>query len=215
MKELIRKIAHGIGFEIHKYNGLKPMSNYVNNNLKGELVGVEIGTHIGLNAEQMLKKMNLKKLYIIDPYTDKDWKDGTCMEIVYGNISKILEEMQKRLEVYFEQGKCLHLKTSSSNAASEIPNELDFVYVDGNHDYEHTLQDLRVYYSKLKQGGVLGGHDFNSPQFTEVTNAVIDFAKEKDLQLYSHIQDFWFIKGRPRQSNDLGYKEREGEFDLI
>ena len=41
-----------------------------------------------------------------------------------------------------------------------IPNDLDFVYIDGNHDYDYVKKDLELYYPKLKGGGVLGGDNF-------------------------------------------------------
>lgn len=49
-------------------------------------------------------------------------------------------------------------------------NTLDYVYIDGNHDYDHVTHDLNVWWPKLKQGGLLAGHDYlivdwqNSPK---------------------------------------------------
>ena len=47
----------------------------------------------------------------------------------------------------------------SEDAVDDIPEKLDFVYIDGNHAYEYVKKDIGLYYPKLKKGGVIGGHD--------------------------------------------------------
>lgn len=37
---------------------------------------------------------------------------------------------------------------------------LDFVFIDGDHSYEGVTRDLAAWYPKIKQGGVLAGHDY-------------------------------------------------------
>ena len=39
-------------------------------------------------------------------------------------------------------------------------NSIDFVYVDARHDYKGVLEDLRLYWPKVRQGGILAGHDY-------------------------------------------------------
>ncbi|KAH3766052.1 WD repeat domain 60 [Pelomyxa schiedti] len=53
------------------------------------------------------------------------------------------------------------LRLTSEQAAKLIPDDsLSFVYIDARHDYSSVLQDLSLWYPKLKRGGVLAGHDF-------------------------------------------------------
>lgn len=40
-------------------------------------------------------------------------------------------------------------------------DSLDWVYIDGNHEYEHVIADLEVFYRKLKSGGILAGDDYD------------------------------------------------------
>ena len=40
---------------------------------------------------------------------------------------------------------------------------LDFVFIDGGHDFEHVLNDSRKAYDVLAPGGWLVWHDFDSP----------------------------------------------------
>lgn len=39
-------------------------------------------------------------------------------------------------------------------------NSLDFVYIDGNHDYQFVLDDITGWTKKVKMGGAVAGHDY-------------------------------------------------------
>ena len=45
---------------------------------------------------------------------------------------------------------------------------LDFVFIDANHSYEACLEDIRLWFPKVKPNGVIAGHDY--------TNAVRSYA---------------------------------------
>jgi len=50
---------------------------------------------------------------------------------------------------------------TSASASAAIPNRsLDFVFIDANHSYEYVLQDIKLWLPKVKDGGVIAGHDF-------------------------------------------------------
>merc|ERR1712216_671649 len=53
------------------------------------------------------------------------------------------------------------LKLRSREAVSLFQDrELRFVYVDARHDYCAVLEDLRLYWPKVKPGGVMAGDDY-------------------------------------------------------
>jgi hypothetical protein len=187
--------------DVYKYAGVRQMCDYVRRHMKGELVGVEIGVHQGINARDMLKRMNLKMLYLVDPYElYKGYDDGINLINMFGTFDKMEKAMQKRLKPY--KNKYVHIKKMSENAVNDVPSNLDFVYVDGNHDYKHTLQDIELYYDKLKENGVIGGHDFDNLYLPEVRNAVIDFVQKKKLQLNLNGCDWWVVKKAGRIKNE-------------
>ncbi|VVB82170.1 Methyltransferase domain protein [uncultured archaeon] len=203
IKEIIKRISRkNKKINVPVNDELRPMALFVNKYLNGEIIGVEIGSELGRNAEQMLRGMNLKKLYLIDPYEiyENYNEEGKWLVEHYGEFFSIEKEMKERLAKY--KDKYLHIKKKSSDATEDVPNNLDFVYIDGNHSYEYVLQDIELYYKKIKNGGIIGGHDFNTPYTPEVTNAVIDFVKKNNLQLFSYGKDWWIIKGEKRRNNN-------------
>jgi predicted O-methyltransferase YrrM len=51
----------------------------------------------------------------------------------------------------------------SDSAHTKIPNEsVDLLYIDGDHETESAVKDIRNYVPKVRPGGVIAGHDINS-----------------------------------------------------
>ena len=130
---------------------------------KKDLVGAEIGVAEGHNAEQILRNLDIKKLYLVDAYR---W---------YGDYkhkaAKREGKAQKRLTKW--QSKLKWMRMFSEEAAKHIKKgELDFVYIDANHEYPYVIKDLEYWYPKVKKGGIIAGHDY---QLEGVRDAVNEF----------------------------------------
>jgi hypothetical protein len=151
---------------------IRPMTLVVKSLGRDNLIGVEIGLENGFNAGTMLKTLPLKKLYSID--------------------IGVKESARKRLSKYKE--KIELIENTSEKAAKDIPDDLDFVYVDGSHQYEFVKRDIELYFPKVKNGGVFGGHDFDGSHI-DVCRAVFEFAQKNNYQLHGKHKDWWFIKG--------------------
>ena len=48
---------------------------------------------------------------------------------------------------------------SSNDASKVVPNELDFLFIDGSHTFESARSDYKSWVKKLRLGGVLAIHD--------------------------------------------------------
>jgi predicted O-methyltransferase YrrM len=162
---------------------------------RSNLIGVEIGVAGGEHALSMLENLNIKKLYLVDPYDLYDtYTEG---KEIYGISQSTLKESEKsareKLKKYERQ--IVWIKKQSNKAILDINDNLDFVYIDGNHAYDFVLEDLRKYYSLIRPGGVLGGHDYYNG-FTKshsgVIAAVQEFASTANLDLTVEMPDFWF-----------------------
>lgn len=57
-------------------------------------------------------------------------------------------------------------------------NSLDFVFIDAGHDYESVTKDLKSWYPKIKNKGIIAGHDYHYD--CGVYPAVNDFFKDKN-----------------------------------
>lgn len=179
----------------------RPAIEYIKWESKGkELTGAEIGVKEGRNAETMLKLLNIKKLYLIDPYeeyTDENFEEGETEEIngdktdlqkkFYSkklhHTDKFMEDIMKNTISKFEKykDKVIFVRKKSEDAVNNIDDDLDFIYIDGNHTYEYVLKDLNNYYKKIKEGGILCGHDFCYPNMG-VVKAILDFVIKNNLK---------------------------------
>jgi hypothetical protein len=118
-------------------------------------VCVEIGTHTGEFSEQILNTFPSSILYCIDPYCSYNEYDDTLNTLTGDTIYIKTMERLKRL---FEDR--IHvIREFSSKAISQIPDQIDFLYIDGNHSYQFVKQDLELYYPKLKSTGYILGDD--------------------------------------------------------
>ena len=158
--------------------------NFIKENLNGELVGVEIGVLRGENAEDILQNLQIKKLYLVDPYEEDHIHRGMSLKQAEDIADKKLSKYGDKIHI---------IKLKASDAVHLIPDNLDFIYIDGSHRYEYVKQDIENYYPKLKVGGILSGHDYNARE-PGVNKAVNEFAKEKGLKLYVKPYDWWVIK---------------------
>ena len=116
------------------------------------LMGVEIGVAEGIHAESILKTLNIQKLYLIDPYK-------SFLHYSTKQVMQLFLNATRRLNPY--RNKIVWIKKRSEEAVDDVPNGLDFVYIDGNHDFEYVKKDIELYYPKIRDEGVLGGHDFS------------------------------------------------------
>lgn len=108
-------------------------------------VGVEIGVDHADTTIYLLKECSsLSHLYAVDPYFKRDFR----YEVVKGQLDSY--------------PNCTLIRKTSYEAACEIPDDLDFVFIDGDHSYLAVLSDLNDYVPKIKSGGLLMGHDWTS-----------------------------------------------------
>ena len=142
--------------------------------LRENLVGCEIGVLKGVNANFILGSLSIKKLYLVDPYYEKE---------NYEIAKKVLKDSEDKLE---------WLIGTTEEKANEIPDDsLDFCYIDGNHEYEFVKKDIELCYPKVKVGAILGGHDFCRGH-EPVVEAVLERFNRNDLFVSN--RDWWIIK---------------------
>jgi len=172
-----------------------------------DLVGVEIGSYEGLNALSILMYLDVKKIYLIDPYlgpyihTKDDFYDPGYIKYI----------AHTRLEEF--KDKIVWLEMKSDESSKFVTDKLDFIYIDGNHKYNAVMKDLFDFYPKMKKGAIMGGHDFELGEYDKekrsdtvgngVREAVMDFFYDiykNDAVIKYHIDpadsrsyDWWVV----------------------
>jgi hypothetical protein len=73
---------------------------------------------------------------------------------------------------------------ASSEVASKmfVDKSLDFVYIDANHAYDYVVQDIKLWYPKIKEKGYLLGHDYIDMNWYEDPNFL---ENKKDKHIWS------------------------------
>jgi predicted O-methyltransferase YrrM len=84
----------------------------------------------------------------------------------------------------------------SQEAVEHFADEsLDFVYIDANHGFEAVQADMRLWFPKIRPGGVLAGHDFLDGKLPEgnfgVHSAVREFERQMNLQAMATEEPRW------------------------
>jgi hypothetical protein len=191
IKNKIISAIHKRGYEIKKILP-RPSILFIKNKEGGKpLIGAEIGIFEGDNAKSILRILPIKKIYLIDPYEKyEDYKGDMACNFLDSAEQKAKNKLVKHKE------KIIWIKKRSVEALKEIPNDLDFVYIDGNHLYKFVKEDMDNYYKKLKVGGVLAGHDIgNGVELNEgVILAFVEFVNKNHLKPYILYPDWWVVK---------------------
>ncbi len=185
---LAYKIYNFVKYDVHR-----PMLNFVAEKYEYPLKIVEIGVFFGTNACRMFKKLDVKKMFLIDPY--KKYQDYEKEKNV---LLKLALPSSFKTALFVLNGyanRVVPLQMKSEDAVDFIPDDLDMVYIDGNHEYEYVKKDINIYYEKVKSGGIIGGHDIKGNSNEDnVHRAVFEFADKKNLFVHVEAPDWWIIK---------------------
>ena len=115
---------------------------------------VEIGVDKGEFSLHLLSKSNLDKLYCIDSWLDNFGSDYKP-DFYDKNGNNRMAETKRNLELYVINERVELIKSNSFDASVKFQSdELDFVYIDGDHSLEGIFVDLYSWFPKVKKGGV-------------------------------------------------------------
>ena len=151
-------------------------------------IGLELGVWKGEYSEILLENTKLSMLYLCDSWRERE--DLHRMNKAYGDNQKHLENLKltaDRVDRFRNPNGTprFHLlKMDSLEASKQIyDEELDFIYIDGNHEYSAVLADCLAWFPKVRNGGIFSGHDFVDLEHEVgsfgVKSAVTKFLTEK------------------------------------
>jgi hypothetical protein len=121
---------------------------------------VEVGSWIGESA--IIFSQYFKNVICVDPWGDQEGYSG----------DDIYQEFLKNTHRY---KNIAHLRLTSREATDcFLDGSLDFVYIDGKHDYQSVKEDGTIWQPKLSEHGRIGGHDYKWKYHPGVCRAVCE-----------------------------------------
>jgi predicted O-methyltransferase YrrM len=147
--------------------GLKDLLEFYQANKEWKVI--EIGSYAGASAE------------LISNYVG----EITCCDIweqyimPLSRATKVYEEFLLTKE---RNKNIIEIKKQSSKLANEYADDFfDMVYIDADHSYKSVKTDISSWFKKVKQGGIICGHDY---YMEEVKKAVDEFFGEEKVKYF-------------------------------
>ena len=162
---LVLNMRRGTGI-----SGLHNLCSFVKNELGDYLNIVEIGTYCGASTQIIANNFISGKINSVDPWQSYT-EDGNTYDL---NIQALeLQEAEQIFDkILINYKNIIKNKCSSIDYANQIEDEsIDFIYIDGNHQYSSVVEDIKIWYPKVKKYGIIAGHDW---AWDTVKKAVLD-----------------------------------------
>ena len=110
---------------------------------------LEIGSYIGASSLMIAKGLNnSSRLFCVDTWQNDAMTEGNW------DSYQVFQENTRSVST-----KISALRMTSELAAEVCLNQLDFLFIDGDHSYEGVKMDFDIWFPKLKSGGVIAMHD--------------------------------------------------------
>lgn len=150
-------------------SGLKELCKYIISQITPVRM-VEVGSFAGNSTEIFLQY--IPYVICVDP-----WESNFDDNDIISNPSQYnMEEVYQQFKKYIidkHKWNVLTLKCTSMAAVTTIENEsIDFAYIDGNHQARFVREDIQLWMPKVRKGGFLGGHDYNSKRYPHIKDIV-------------------------------------------
>ena len=120
-------------------------------------MGFKVGAEIGVYKGEFSEKLALSglTLFSVDP-----WKadNGSGDPHSQDKLDLMFEQTSQLLAPF---PKCTIVRKTSMEAVEDFEDgTLDFVYIDGNHNFRYIAEDLSEWTKKVRKGGIVSGHDY-------------------------------------------------------
>jgi len=143
------------------------------------VVGVEIGVLEGEYSEILCKSNPELKLYSIDAWLFYPMRKNARKQKDYDKIYKVATERLSRYP------NCEIIRKWSADAVNDFADEsLDFVFIDGDHEFRTVTNDIADWSKKVRKGGIVAGHDYgrsHDREFGNVKDVVIAWTYSKNI----------------------------------
>ena len=109
----------------------------------------EIGVAQGEFSELILKITEPDLLHLVDVWNSKTYHAG------------LFRKVADKFKNLIDEGRIQILRKLSTDAAEDFDdNYFDWIYIDTDHSYATTREELVKYAPKVKHDGIIAGHDY-------------------------------------------------------
>ena len=157
---------------------------------------IEIGVAFAGHLDHILQNTSIQKAYGVDPYflqqtsTDSFSYDSKNYDQKdYDNLYFFANERLAK------HGKRVELLRQASDIAQDrfVSESIDIVFIDAEHTYSGVKQDIEIWESKVRKGGVIAGHDYDHPNFPGVKNAIDEWCSLRNCKLNVEKGYVWWV----------------------
>jgi len=148
-------------------------------------LGVEVGVQRGVNAAHILRHWRGECLYLVDPWAPYPGgeQDPQVHEVYYNDALNAVAEVMRG------HAQCRSyeiMRLEWLDACAELHRrgrQLDWVYLDGDHEYDSVARDIAIAWPLIKPGGVLAGHDYIADGWHRNGDPYTAYTTEAEAQL--------------------------------
>lgn len=145
----------------------------------------ELGVDQGDFSNKILSITNPEKLYLIDTWASKRY-----------NKNK-MDHVRRRFQKEINTGRVIIIRSKSEITLKKFEDGyFNWFYIDTSHSYRHTVKELELCKLKVKDGGIIAGHDYCQGNIKEafaygVVQAVNEFCVKNNWEfiLLTHETD--------------------------
>lgn len=155
-------------------------------------MGFKVGAEIGVDRGEFSEKFAQAGLrfYAIDPWLSySDYEDSRGQ----AKLDSLFEHTKRVLAPY---PKCTIIRKTSMEAVNDFSDRsLDFVYIDGNHQFKYVAEDISEWSKKVKVGGIISGHDYiyTNPR---TQSGIVHVIYVLNAYTQAYKIDSWYLLGR-------------------
>jgi hypothetical protein len=149
--------------------------------LSNNAVMAEIGTWKGRSLCSIAHILIEKKIkvFAVDNFCGSATDVNIQWHALNHDIRGLLETGLRKFKIY---NNVVIMAEASESAAKNIQDEsLDFVFIDAEHDHKSVKSDIECWLPKIKDNGIIAGHDWN---LQSVQKAVHEKFRSKEVKNY-------------------------------
>lgn len=145
--------------------------------LPKEGIAAEVGVNRGDFSEKILAVARPRKLHLIDLWGSRQFPDH------------LMDVVRQKFDAQINAGTVEINRGLSTAVGARFPDHyFDWVYIDTDHSYTTTRDELALYSRKVKPDGIIAGHDFTLGNWVGgvrygVIEAVYEFCRKESWEI--------------------------------